>query len=248
MSNGQTFAQSPYGAFELKRSYQKNMILGTLISCAIPLLVMAIIVLIGFLKGLKSTEAVIDANAAPVYIDLSQLPPPKIQQNVKKPEIHREKIELPKIGIPNPVADEEVMEVQVLATNLQKVELAAADLGEGGSGDLYGDGTVIDILEDILPPPDSFIAFEDPPVLLDAPLPDYPEMARKAGIEGSVWVKVFVDTEGKIRDAIIYKDSGQNAGFEEAALAAAWKRKYRPAMQNNQPVGVWVAYRVRFTL
>ena len=49
-------------------------------------------------------------------------------------------------------------------------------------------------------------------------------------------------------DAIIVKESGVNAGFEEAALDAAWDRKYRPAMQNNQPVAVWVAYQVRFTL
>jgi protein TonB len=243
----QTFAQSPYGAFELKRSYQKNMMLGTLISCAVPLLVMAIIMLVGFLKSIKGSEVAINADAAPVYVDLSQLPPPNIQKSVKKPEIHKEKIELPKIGIPNPVADEEVMEVQVLATNLQKVELAAADLG-GEGGDLYGDGTVIDILDDILPQPDEFVAFDEEPQLLVAPDPVYPEIAQKAGITGIVWVKVLVDTEGNIRDAILVKESGANAGFEEAALAAAKLRKYRPAMQNNQPVAVWVAYKVKFEL
>ncbi len=243
----QTFAQSPYGAFELKRSYQKNMMMGTLISCAVPLLIMAIFMLVGFLKSMKSGEVAINAEAAPVYVDLSQLPPPNIQKSVKKPEIHKETIEIPKIGIPNPVADEEVMEVQVLATNLQKVELAEADLaGEGG--DLYGDGTVIDILDDILPQPDEFVPFDEKPQLLVAPEPEYPAMAQKANIEGVVWVKVLVDTEGNIRDAIIVKESGVNAGFEEAALAVAKLRKYRPAMQNNQPVAVWVAYKVRFEL
>lgn len=248
MSNGQQFAQAPYGAFELKRSYQKHMLMGTLISCALPLLVMAVILLVGYIKQMGREEAAVNADAAPVYVDLTQLPPPTIQKTVKKPEIHKEKIELPKIGIPNPVADEEVMEVQVLATNLQKVELSAADLGEGGGSDLYGDNTVVDILDDILPQPDEFVAFDEEPQLLVAPEPVYPEMAKKAGVTGTVWIKVLVDTDGNVRDAIIVKESGVNAGFEEAALDAAWDRKYRPAMQNNQPVAVWVAYKVRFTL
>ncbi|NIP43048.1 MAG: energy transducer TonB [candidate division Zixibacteria bacterium] len=248
MSNGQQFAQAPYGAFELKRSYQKHMLMGTLISCALPLLVMAVILLVGYIKQMGQEEVAVAADAAPVYVDLSQLPPPNIQKTVKKPEIHKEKIELPKIGIPNPVADEEVMEVQVLATNLQKVELSAADLGEGGGSDLYGDNTVVDILDDILPQPDEFVAFDEEPQLLVAPEPVYPEMAKKAGVTGTVWIKVLVDTDGNVRDAIIVKESGVNAGFEEAAMEAAWDRKYRPAMQNNQPVAVWVAYKVRFTL
>jgi len=241
------YAQSPYGAFELKRSYQKNMLTGTLISCSIPVIIIGIFLLISVIKNIKSEDVAIDAASAPVYVDLSQLPPPNIQKSVKKPELMKEKIELPKIGIPNPVADEEVMEVQVLATNLQKVDLAAADLGAAGDGDLFGDGTVIDILDDIMPRPDEFVAFDEEPQLLVAPDPVWPEMARKAGITGTVWVKVLVDKEGMVRDAIVIKESGANAGFEEAALEAAKKRMYRPAMQNNQPVPVWVAYKVKFT-
>jgi len=248
MSAGFTFAQSPYGAFELKRVYQKHMLMGTLISCAIPLFVMLIFVLVGLIRGLGASEVPIDANAAPIYIDLNQLPPPTIQKTVTKPELQKEKIELPKIGIPTPVADEEVMEVQVLATNLQKVDLAAAELGDGATGDLFGQGTVIGVLDDILPKPDEFVAFDQEPQLLNAPEPEYPEMAKRAGITGTVWMKVLVDKEGNVRDAIVVKESGVNAGFEEAAKAAAWGRKYRPAMQNNQPVAVWVAYRVKFEL
>lgn len=250
MKMSQAFAQGPYGAFELKRTYQKNMLLGTLISCAIPLLVMGVIVLIGVIQNIQAEEEAVDAAAAPVYVDLSELPPPSIQKSIKKPEIMKEKIEMPKIGIPNPVADEEVMEVQVLATNLQKVELSAADVAGEGGGDIYGDNTVIDIMGDIMPEPDEFVAFDEEPQLLNPKEcePDYPEMARKAGVEGVVWVQVLVDKDGNVRDAIVVKESGVNAGFEEAALEAAKKRIYRPAMQNNQPVAVWVAYKVRFQL
>jgi len=46
----------------------------------------------------------------------------------------------------------------------------------------------------------------------------------------------------------LVKESGANAGFEEAALKAARKRKYRPALQNGQPVAVWVTYKKIFKL
>ncbi|MFH2204893.1 MAG: energy transducer TonB [Elusimicrobiota bacterium] len=51
-----------------------------------------------------------------------------------------------------------------------------------------------------------------------------------------------------MRDAIIQKASGTNAGFEEAALTAAMKNRYKPAIQNGRPIPVWVSYRVVFEL
>jgi protein TonB len=108
---------------------------------------------------------------------------------------------------------------------------------------------VVDIpLEEYLPPPDEFIPYEEQPLQIDLPQPVYPEMAKKAGIEGSVWVKVLVDKNGDVRDALIYKESGAKAGFEEAAMEAAKKGKWKPALQNKQPVAVWVAYKVDFRL
>ena len=73
-------------------------------------------------------------------------------------------------------------------------------------------------------------------------------MALKAQIEGTVWVKVLVDKTGNVRDAVVVKPSGANAGFEEAALEAAKKGKWKPAIQNKQPVAVWVSYEIKFQL
>ncbi len=49
-------------------------------------------------------------------------------------------------------------------------------------------------------------------------------------------------------DAIVAKESGANAGFEEAALEAARRSTWTPALQNNQPVRVWISYEVKFRL
>jgi protein TonB len=89
---------------------------------------------------------------------------------------------------------------------------------------------------------------EDMPVLLAPALPKYPDLARRAGIEGRVVVEVVIDTRGAVSDAKVIQNSGANAGFEEAAVEAALRGKWRPAMQNKQPVRVRVSYPIVFKL
>ena len=93
-----------------------------------------------------------------------------------------------------------------------------------------------------------FVPFDTPPVLITAPEPEYPEKALKAKTEGMVWVKAHVDTDGNVIDVEIAKSSELDAGFEESVLKNALKRKYKPALQNSQPVSVWVTYKVEFKL
>ena len=78
--------------------------------------------------------------------------------------------------------------------------------------------------------------------------PDYPGLAQRAGLEGIVWIKALVDIDGYVKDALVMKSSGSKAGFDEAALAAAFKNRYRPAVYQNKPIPVWVTYRVEFVL
>ena len=104
------------------------------------------------------------------------------------------------------------------------------------------------IVDKSLPSPDEFIAIDVNPVLENQPQAVYPDSAKKAGIEGSVWVKALIDKQGNVRDAIVTKGSGKKVGFEEAALAAAKQATWKPAIQNKQPVFVWVSYEIKFLL
>jgi len=98
-------------------------------------------------------------------------------------------------------------------------------------------------------PSDSIPTAEIEPKPLELPMPVYPEEATLRGIEGEVYVKVFVSAKGDVTKAIILKDSGKNVGFEEAAMRAARKAKWKPAIsKDGEPVGVWVAYPIKFTL
>lgn len=74
----------------------------------------------------------------------------------------------------------------------------------------------------------------------------YPQMAYKQGIEGVVYLELFIDDEGNIRKIEVLKDPGH--GFAEAAIAAFDGIKCKPATANGKPVAVRFRYPVRFQI
>lgn len=236
----------PYGAFELKRTYQKNLGLAILIAGLSLLCITGIVHLYFVLSAEEEVEAAhvvrirtLSELGAPPSISKTQVP----QLAVAQPQIAA----APKVGIPKAVPDEEAPEEVTIATQAelgQLSDLKAGILSQGG-----GDSIAIEIPEEeYLPPPDEFVPFDELPVPINPGIPPYPELARKAGIEGTVWVKALVDKKGKVRDAIVVKESGAKAGFEEAALQHAYTINYKPAISNGQPIAVWVTYPVHFRL
>jgi TonB family protein len=75
----------------------------------------------------------------------------------------------------------------------------------------------------------------------------YPEIARKAGIEGRVILNVLVAENGEIDEIKVLKSLGHN-GCDEAAMVAVRAVKWKPAMQKGKPVKVWVGIPVIFKL
>jgi protein TonB len=82
-----------------------------------------------------------------------------------------------------------------------------------------------------------FPKVERKPRLVREVVPDYPEMARAAGIEGKVIVSMVVDTLGNVASAEIYASSG-NASLDRAAIEAAYKCGFTPGYQRDRPVVV----------
>ncbi len=74
----------------------------------------------------------------------------------------------------------------------------------------------------------------------------YPELARRAGVEGVVYVLAYVDEQGIVRHTEIARGIG--AGCDEAAAAAIMKVRFSPGKQRGQPVKVRVMVPVRFSL
>ena len=74
----------------------------------------------------------------------------------------------------------------------------------------------------------------------------YPEIAKRAGVEGKVYVLAFVDEEGIVTKAQIIKGIG--AGCDEAALDAVLKTRFKPGKQRGKPVKVQVSIPIVFKL
>lgn len=74
----------------------------------------------------------------------------------------------------------------------------------------------------------------------------YPEMARKAGIEGTVYVQFVVSKKGIPKDLKVVRGIG--AGCDQAAVNAIKKARFTPGMQRGRPVPVRMSIPVRFHL
>jgi TonB family protein len=92
-----------------------------------------------------------------------------------------------------------------------------------------------------------FYRLEVQPKPVDVPVPAYPEAVRNAGIEGTATVELLLNLDGSVMDARVLKSSG-NQMLDAAAVEAALRARFTPAMQRDKPVRVWVSFPYHFRL
>ncbi|WP_437282152.1 TonB-dependent receptor [Sorangium sp. So ce375] len=86
-----------------------------------------------------------------------------------------------------------------------------------------------------------------PPKLVTYAPPAYPVEAQRAGVEGSVILKLDIDKTGRVTKAEVATPGGH--GFDEAALAAAPGLVFEPARRpDGTPAPARILYRYAFTL
>jgi protein TonB len=90
-----------------------------------------------------------------------------------------------------------------------------------------------------------FYMVEQKPDLIKGAAPVYPEIARKAGLTGKVYLKFKVGKDGRVSDVQVLK--GQEI-FRQAAIDAIMKFRFKPAKQNDKPVAVWMTQPITFRL
>ncbi|MBK7106219.1 MAG: energy transducer TonB [Ignavibacteriae bacterium] len=129
--------------------------------------------------------------------------------------------------------------------------------------DIEIEDTEIDINEDVAAPPppvkeeeeevavEFFVAVEDMPEPIGGiqgiqEKIVYPEIAKRAGVQGRVYIKAFVDEGGTVQKAEVIKGIG--AGCDEAAVEAVMKTKFKPGKQRGKPVRVQVSIPILFKL
>ncbi len=136
----------------------------------------------------------------------------------------------------------------------QPVVPMAAEEGEEVDEETEIAPTSFDRIENLPPPPpppsesaSEFYAFDEPPQLIRYVPPSYPALARQAGIEGTVLLRVVVGTDGKVESASVIQ-SDVTPAMEKAAMAAARKFLFKPAKQRTRPVRASMAVPIRFKL
>lgn len=74
----------------------------------------------------------------------------------------------------------------------------------------------------------------------------YPNIAKQAGLEGKVFVMAYVDEQGNVDDVKVLKGIG--GGCEEEVIKVLKTTKFKPGMNNGQPVKVKTSLSFAFKL
>ncbi len=85
------------------------------------------------------------------------------------------------------------------------------------------------------------------PECMFRPVPDYPESARTAGIEGEVLINFYIDTTGTIKEIEVLQSSGFSI-LDQVALDAAWNSCWIPAESCGVCISTWTSLNYKFTL
>ena len=229
--------KTDYGAFELKKIYRKYLSMALVIGLAFHFLGVG-----AYWGVLYATREDAPKGTVKLILKYSDLgPPPSLSDAMAASVTAANAGVKPSVGIPVPVPDAEVSPEQTIATQTEmSQQTAPIDQGPGGTGEKE-----IKIEEDETPPAD-YVPYEKAPEAVKSPPPKYPDLATRAGLEGTVWVKIWVDKEGKPKKAVVQKSDAEI--FNQPAIEAAMQWVFTPAMMKNGPVSVWVSIPFRFKL
>lgn len=96
-------------------------------------------------------------------------------------------------------------------------------------------------VEPILPTRDVVL-----PVLLVGVEPEFPDLARRARIEGKVILQAVIGVDGHVTETKVLSSS--NPMFNNPSIQAVSQRMYRPAHQDGKPVRIYFMIRTDFRL
>ncbi|MFZ1279406.1 MAG: energy transducer TonB [Ignavibacteriaceae bacterium] len=247
------FAQKnkEYGAYKLRKAYNKYLAIAMWIAILIVFLVTAGPTIY---KTLNPEKVSVNRKKIVSITDLA--PPPSIGEEQKIEEVNAPPPLKSTIKFTPPVVkpDDQVTEEYVPTVDELKDVDPGARTEEGQEGGV--DYSLIEVEEQVVEEkkeeaPQYFVAVEEMPepiggIAAIQSLIEYPEIAKRAGVEGKVYVLAFVDERGNVTSAKILKGIG--AGCDEAAIDAVRKTKFKPGKQRGTPVKVQVSIPIVFKL
>ena len=181
-------------------------------------------------------------------ISLSDLPPPPTS-DAPPPPPPSATVTAPAVaGTPVPVPETMLTPDTKEFANVEDLTKSTSVVADGPVGDVKIDeGT--QVVKEAEPAPDEFISTEKDPATDIGELQRkvvYPEIARRAGIEGKVMIRVLVGKDGRPKKYLI--DQSVNQSLDEAAAKAVMVSVFTPAIQNGTPIDCWVTVPVQFKI
>lgn len=172
------------------------------------------------------------------------------QEVVQMEEIKQTKQEVKPPPPPRPPVPVEVPNDEILDETALDLD-ASLDLDEAPTELPPPPPPVEEEVEEEAPEPEIFVIVEEMPELVGGLAAiqskiNYPEIAKKAGVEGRVIVQFIVNEEGKVTDPVVVRGIG--AGCDEEAIRAVMQAQFKPGKQRGRPVRVKMSLPITFKL
>jgi protein TonB len=239
-----------YGAYELRKRYNKHMNTAFIIAISVFVISVSIPAIMDFLDTLAPIEA--DTNVELTLVDAPPLdkdvpppppppdPPPPVQETIK---------------FTPPVVTEEPIDEKDIPPPQDEIKVQVGTETKEGTGDIElpteGDGK-----EEVEAPQQIFTIVEQMPEFPGGEEElfkylgkniKYPSMARENGITGTVYVTFVVEGNGEISD--VKKLRGIGGGCDEEAMRVVKAMpSWKAGKQNGKSVRVQYNLPIKFTL
>jgi protein TonB len=239
-----------YGAYELRKRYNKHMNTAFIIAISVFVISVSIPAIMDFLDSIVPAEA--DTNVELTLVDAPPLdkdipppppppdPPPPVQETIK---------------FTPPVVTEEPIDEKDIPPPQDEIKVQVGTETKEGTGDIElpteGDGK-----DEVEAPQQIFTIVEQMPEFPGGEEKlfeylgkniKYPSMARENGITGTVYVTFVVEGNGEISD--VKKLRGIGGGCDEEAMRVVKAMpSWRAGKQNGKSVRVQYNLPIKFTL
>jgi protein TonB len=238
-----------FGGIDLKKNYHKFFRNSLFISIGLHLL--AILFYWGYTvlqddegKHVPRMRVRSVAELAPPPSTQNEPPPPAAV--APPPDMAQVK---PNLGVPVPVPD--MLAPTPTLPNMNEPPPPQVPTGPVGNGPATlepGPVTLNNIKEEPDLSPDEFVyVTEEPqPIKPIEALVEYPETAKRSGLEGKVSLRALISKDGTVEKVIV--DKADYDIFKQPAIDAMMKAKFTPARDNGTPVRVWMQKTINFKL
>jgi protein TonB len=246
-----------YGAYELRKTYNKRMTIAMICTGALCLLVFLGYVLGGIASNKKNQQMVVqDVQLEDVKEEKKNEPPPPPPPKVEPPKVEMAKFTPPKIVKDEQVKEEEkppeqakLEDTKIGTVNQEGIKdegITAPPVADAGKGvveapkeDYDKTFTKVEIESDYPGGPAAWQRY-----LLKTL--HYPDEAVNSEIQGDVVVQFIVDKEGMVSD--VEAISGPNELRDEAVRVIKRSGKWIPAIQNGRQVKSYKKQPIKFRL